>query len=331
MYDFTNKEMGIIDMRVVGTFSNEMLNMLKEIGVEVDAKDIPLFDTKEIIEKVRGYDCWVNFGHVCPETVIKALSKDLKMICRCGIGYDQIDMEAATGEGICVTNTAGSMNESVGETTILLILELMRKFYLYNRLLIEGKWSMDIPANSLINKTIGFVGFGGIGQECAELLKGFSCRLLVYDKYIKEDVLRKYGAEAVDLYTLAENADVVTIHCPLTEETKGLINSNFMKKMKRTAYIVNTARGAIINEQDLIEALRQGIIAGAGLDVYEKEPVAADNPLLHMKNVIAVPHIGSRTAESQLLTQIQAVENIKQFISGQLPQNCLNPGYQKNI
>lgn len=316
-------------MKVVGNCPDEMLAMLKEAGIEADAKEIPLFDTKEIIEKVRGYDCWINFGHICPKNVIEELSGSLKMICRCGIGYDQIDINAAAEKGICVTNTAGSMNESVGETTVLLILELMRKFYLYNRYLIQGKWDAYLPGNSLKNKTVGFVGFGGIGRECAELLKGFACRILVYDKYIKDDVWKKYGAQSVDLYTLASKSDVVTIHCPLTEETRGLINSAFFKQMKRTAYLVNTARGPVVNERDLIAALQQGLIAGAGLDVYEKEPVAADNPLLHMENVIALPHVGSHTAESQRLTQRQAVKNIKQFMENKIPENCLNPDYRK--
>ena len=318
-------------MKVVGNCSEEMLAMLKEAGIEADTKEIPLFDTKEIIEKVRGYDCWINFGHICPKNVIEELSGSLKMICRCGIGYDQIDINTATEKGICVTNTAGSMNESVGETAILLILELMRKFYLYNRCLLQGTWSRNIPANGLKYKTVGFVGFGGIGQSCADFLKGFQCRILVYDKYVKEEVLQRYGAESVELHTLASNADVVTIHCPLTDETKGLINMTFFQQMKRTAYIVNTARGLVINAQDLIAALRQGIIAGAGLDVFEKEPIAADNPLLHMENVIALPHIGSHTVESQQLTQCLAVENIRQFLDGQVPLNCLNLDYQKNM
>lgn len=316
-------------MKVVGTCSEEMLSMLKEAGIEADGKMISLFDKEEIIKKVKGYDCWINFGHICPREVIEELSDQLKMICRCGIGYDQIDMDAATEKGICVTNTAGSMNESVGETAVLLMLELMRKFYLYSRHLTEGNWTWRTPANGLKGKTIGFVGFGGIGQGCADMLKGFQCKYLVYDNYIKDEVLQKYGAESVDLYTLAKEADVVSLHCPLTDETRGLIDYEFFSHMKKSAYVINTARGPVIKEKDLIRALQEGIIAGAGLDVYEVEPATKDNPLLSMENVIALPHIGSQTVESQRLTQRQAVENLKQFLEGKVPVNCLNPDYLK--
>ncbi len=316
-------------MKIVGTCSEEMLGMLREAGIEADAKMISLFNKEEIMEKVKGYDCWINFGHICPGEVIEELSDSLKMICRCGIGYDQIDIDTATKKGICVTNTAGSMNESVGETAVLLMLELMRKFYLYNRHLMQGDWTWRIPANGLTGKTIGFVGFGGIGQGCADLLKGFQCKFLVYDNYIKDEVLQKYGAKAVDLDTLAGESDVVSLHCPLTDETRGLINYDFFSKMKKNAYIVNTARGPVINEKDLIRALQKGLIAGAGLDVYEVEPVTGDNPLLSMENVIALPHIGSQTVESQHVTQIQAIENLKQFLEGKVPVNCLNPDFMK--
>lgn len=326
MYAHYSAQMGA-EMKVVGTCSEEMIRMLKEKGIDADTKQIPLFDSEEIIKKVKGYECWINVGNVCPKEVIDRLAPTLKMICRCGIGYDQIDVDYATKKGICVTNTAGSMNESVGEAAALLILEVMRKFYLYNRRLLDGNWYTSVPANSLIGKTIGFVGFGGIGRSCAELLQGFHCKFLVYDKYVSEEILKQYQAEAVELDELAARSDVVTIHCPLTPETKGLIDFAFLSRMKPTAYLVNTARGPVVREQDLIRALKQGLLAGAGLDVYETEPVEKDNPLLSMEQVIALPHVASRTAESQWLTQHQAAENIRQFLDGKRPMNCLNPDY----
>lgn len=320
-----------MNFTITGAFSQDVVNIYKEKGLEVNLSSFSWADKDNIVEQVKGYNCWLNFGTICTAEMLEALSPELKMVCRNGIGYDQIDIETATKLGICVTNTAGSMNESVGETAAVLILETMRKLYLYNRQMVTGNMQRNIPSHGLYGKTIGFVGFGGIARQCAQFLSGFGCTYLAYDEYLPNEIAEAAGAKLVSLDELAAECDVISIHCPLTPETHHMINMDFFKKMKNSAMIVNTARGPIINEKDLLKALQDGIIAGAGLDVYEEEPVQADNPLIQLPQVITLPHIAYYTEESQVKTQKQGADNVLDFIEGKVPRNCLNPEYVNYI
>ena len=320
-----------MEFKITGSCSAQAVRYYQEKGLYVENIKTDWNDKAEIVRKIKGYDCWLNFGQQCDKEMLEALAGSLKMICRNGIGYDQIDIETATRLGICVTNTAGSMNQSVGEAAVILILETLRKFYLYNRRFAAGVWERGFMTNGLDGKTIGFVGFGGIGQQCARYLSGFDCKLLVYDEYQPEEVFARFGAKAASMEELAEKSDIVTIHCPLTEQTKGMINMSFFKKMKNSAVIINTARGPIINEKDLVEALRNGVIGGAGLDVYEEEPLDVESPLLHMDQVFALPHVGSFTKESSQLTNYIGADNIIDFCDGKMPRNCVNPDYIRYV
>lgn len=315
--------------RIVGNCDEATAAIYMEKNLKVDHADLGLFDRQAILKTVKGYDCWLNFGHICDGKMLEELSDHLQMICRNGIGYDQIDIDTATKLGICVTNTAGSMNQSVGETAVILILETLRKTYLSHRKLVQGIWERGLMTSGLDGKTVGFIGFGGIGRQCAKYLNGFDCKKIIFDEYISDELADQFGAERVSLDELAARSDVITIHCPLMESTRGMINMDFFQKMKPSGIIVNTARGPIINEKDLIEALDKGVIGGAGLDVFEEEPIRPENPLLKMENVFALPHISANTRESAILTRKIGAANIVDFLEGRIPRNCVNPDYIK--
>lgn len=307
----------------------ETIAAFRQSGLDIVPLTAPWNDGEETVRQLAGLDCWVNCGQDCTAEMIERLSGSLKMICRNGIGFDQIDIAAAERLGICVTNTAGSMNASVAEAALILILEAMRKTYLFNRRLVNGA-NFDrsgIVGSDLEGKTVGLIGFGGIARSLARYLLGFDCKILVYDVFRDEAAAKQYGAEYVSLKELAAKSDVVSVHCPLNENTHHLVNGEFLAGMKPSAVLVNTARGPIVDERALIEALKNGVIAGAGLDVYEQEPPARDNELLAMDNVYALPHVGSFSVESRSLTTKFAIDNILDFVEGRIPRNCLNRNY----
>lgn len=309
--------------------SPEAVEIFESRGLTVTPLEAAWNDDAAAVRALKNMDCWVNSGQNCTANMIDELSDSLKMICRSGIGFDQIDIAAATAHGVCVTNTAGSMNDSVSETALILILESMRRTYLFNRRFMNGG-NFDrsgIVGHGLEGKTVGLLGFGGIARNLARYLSGFRCRLIVYDIFRDEQAAKALNAEYVSLEELAAQSDVISVHCPLTEQTRHLVNGDFLRRMKHSAILVNTARGPIVDEKALISALREGGIAGAGLDVYEKEPVDPSNELLTMSNVYALPHVGWHTVESARKTLEQAADNVADFVAGKVPRNCLNPQY----
>ena len=274
-------------------------------------------DEKAAVEALRGYDGFIVVGEPFTRRMCEALRGTLKYVCRNGIGFDSIDVAACEENGICVSNTSGSMDPAVAESALLLILEASRRYYLSDREMRQGLWNRDISGRELEGKTIGFVGFGKIAQRLAQYLTGFRCRFIIFDKYVADTVLEAFGARRIGkLEELAANADVVTVHCPLSDSTRGMISESFFRNMKPTAYFVNTARGAIVDESALVEALRENRIAGAGLDVFEMEPLAADSPLRAMDNVCIAAHIASYTEESMARTRLVAAYNIVDFAQG---------------
>lgn len=305
--------------------------LFREHGLTLTALKANWNDDEETVKQLQGFDCWVNNGQRCTGEMLQRLSGSLKMVCRNGIGYDQIDVARASQLGICVTNTAGSMNESVGTATMLLILETLRRAYLFNRRFMDhGNFDRSgIVGHDLDGKTVGLIGFGGIARKVAAYLKGFDCRLLVFDVFQDAKAVEQFGIEYVTLEELARASDVVSVHCPLMENTRHLVNGDFLARMKPSAVLINTARGPIVDEAALVEALQNGVIAGAGLDVYEQEPPATDNPLLSMDNVYALPHVGSFSVESRVKTMELSIQNILDFAAGKLPRNCLNLDYSK--
>jgi glyoxylate reductase len=254
----------------------------------------------------------------------------LRLIANVGVGYDNVDVDAATERGIIVTNTPEVLTDTTADLAFTLMLAVARRICEANRFIRAGEWKALGGAATFMGRdvhhaTLGIVGLGRIGAAVAQRGLGFSMKVLYYDVVRREDLEKQYGYHFVDLDTLLAQADFVSMHMPLMAETRGMIGAAQLAKMKPTAYLINAARGPVVDEQALIEALKTGTIAGAGLDVFEKEPTDPNNPLLKMDNVVALPHIGSATFATRRAMANLAVDNVLAVVQGKPPLTPVNP------
>jgi D-3-phosphoglycerate dehydrogenase len=248
----------------------------------------------------------------------------LKFIQSAGVGYELIDLEAATENLVVVMNAPTGNTISVAEHTVALILASAKNILKAHKSTVDGNWRITEMGVELWKKNLGIVGFGRIGREVAKRMKGFEMELMVYDPYVKREEIMKLGGKKVDLETLLKESDVITIHSPLTKETKHLIGANQIAMMRNSAILVNAARGEIIDQTALYNALSEGRIRSAGLDVFEKEPIEKDNPLLSLENVVLTPHTAAQTPEA--LTRLMKLngEQVEKALNG-IYENVVNP------
>jgi D-3-phosphoglycerate dehydrogenase len=279
------------------------------------------------IRTTRGFDGVIAGAEIWNEHVFQQLEGQLKIVARFGIGYDVVDLQAATKRGIPVTNTPGACSRSVADMAFALLMTVKRRTHLFDARLKSGQWWTDYVGQELADATVGLVGFGDIARQFAKYLQGFECRILAFDPYFDRETAAALHVEYADLPTICRESDYISLHVSLNEGTKGLVNRNFLQQMKPSAYLINTSRGKVIVEADLIEALRQHEIAGAGLDVFEQEPLAPGNPLITFDNVVLTPHRASSTDASLKLMGFGAADNIIAFANGKLPPNVLNPEF----
>lgn len=253
----------------------------------------------------------------------------LRVIGKTGVGVDNIDVDAATERGIFVCNVPALSADAVAEHTFSMILALAKNLIEANkRLRTEGWASRDRlwPRNiELHGKVLGIIGLGAIGSRVSTIAKAFGINVLAYDPYVLVEKATSVGAELINLETLLRESDFVTIHCALTEETKNLIDQSKIKLMKETAFLINCARGPLVNQDALVSALKEGTIAGAAVDVYEDEPVILENPLLKLKNVIVTPHIAGMTYDSRVKTIEILVDDVVKALKREVPKNIVNP------
>ncbi len=294
---------------------------LEDVADVLVATDI---SREELIEKIGDFDAVVVRSRTkITKDVIDAASK-LKIIARAGVGVDNIDVNAATEKGIMVINAPESTSISVAEHTMGLILALARKISIADKSTKEGRWEKNkFMGIELNGKILGIIGMGRIGSQVATRAKAFGMEILVYDPYISEEFGQKLGVTITDLETLLRKSDIVTIHVPLTPETRNLIDEDELELMKEDAFIINCARGGIVNEKALYKALQDKKIGGAALDVFENEP-PNQNPLLRLDNVIVTPHLGASTAEAQRDAAVIVAGEIKKFFEGEQPKNVIN-------
>jgi D-3-phosphoglycerate dehydrogenase / 2-oxoglutarate reductase len=252
--------------------------------------------------------------------------KRCRIISRFGIGVDNVDIPAATAAGIVVTKVPDYCIDEVSDHAMALLLAAVRKIPLANRLVHGGRWEMPavVPIHRLRGSTLGLVGFGRIPQLVAPKAQSFGLKVVTHDPYIPAEVLKKAGVEAVDFPTLLKVSDYISIHSPLLPETRGLFGDEAFKQMKPTAYLINTARGPIVDEAALARALDAGRLAGAALDVMTQEP-PKDSPLLGRDNVILTPHTSFYSEESLVDLQTKAAEEVVRVLSHQPPRNPVNP------
>ena len=218
----------------------------------------------------------------------------LKVISRYGVGVDSVDLSAAREKGIIVTNTPGANSSSVAELTLGLILALARQIPEAVEAVRQGKWPR-YAGISIEGKTVGILGLGAIGKQLARRLSGFDCRIMAYDPFADPDFARNNQVELATIEAVVEQADFLSLHLPLLPETRGLVNDSFLKRMKKGSFLVNTSRGEVVDEAALLKALQSGHLKGAGLDAFTVEPPDPANPLLHLPQVIATPHLGAQT------------------------------------
>lgn len=259
-------------------------------------------------------------------------SPNLKGIVVWGVGYDHIDIDAASQKGVYVANTRGSNALSVAEHVFGFIICLSRKLFKADKFVRTGQWKSreesglpsDLIAHNIYGKTLGIVGLGAIGSYVAKIASGFNLRVLVYDPYVNPETAKEHGVKLVSLDDLLRESDFVTLHVPLTKETRGLISYRELCLMKPSAYIINTSRGQIIDENALIKALEEKKIAGAGLDVFSNEPVPLDSPLLKFDNVIVTPHCAGNSKEALEATSMVVSEEVIRILNDQVPKNLVN-------
>lgn len=275
-----------------------------------------------LIELFSGCDiCIANAKPVTRKMIESA--PNLRLIAVFGAGYNQIDVEAANEKGICVTNARGGNSRAVAEHTFAMFLGLTRKLVSDDKKIRACIWSNPM-GHEIYGKTLGIIGFGAIGSEVAKIAKGgFGMNILVYDPYINEKSIAEYGATSVSLLELMSVSDFISVHIPLTDTTKYMIDDTMLGLMKRNAYIVNMSRGGVIKEEALFEVLLANRIAGAGLDVHENEPIREGNPSRFeaFDNVILTSHSGASSIEAVKKIGGIIIDNVEDVIAGRSPRH----------
>jgi D-3-phosphoglycerate dehydrogenase len=291
-------------------------------GADVDV--ITNLSPEELIEKIKEYDALViRSGTKVTADVIKAADR-LKVIGRAGVGIDNVDVEAASKKGIIVLNTPGGNTISAAEHTIAMMLALARNIPQANAALHNGEWNRKkYTGVEFFNKTLGVVGLGRVGAEVAARMKSFGMQILAYDPFVTEERAKQMGITLADLETVLRGGDFITVHTPLTNETRNLIDEDEFNIMKPGVRIVNCARGGIINEAALAKAVADGKVTGAAVDVFTKEPPTG-NPLLEQERIILTPHLGASTAEAQVNVALAVADQILAIAKGGLPTNAIN-------
>ncbi len=248
----------------------------------------------------------------------------LRVISRAGVGSDSVDVAAAAERGITVTITPNTNHEAVAEHTFALLLAVARQVVRRDREVRTGRWSRE-PLTALRGRTLGLIGFGRIGQAVAERAAAFGLRTIAYDTFPNRSAARRLSVALVELDELLAEADFISLHTPLTEATSGMINRHTLAKMKRGVILINTARGGLIVEEDLVEALRDGHVAGAGLDVFVQEPPAEDSPLLQFDTVVLSPHVAGIDEDALYLMAVGAAWNIIDVLAGRCRPEVVVP------
>ena len=309
-----------------GSFSPNMVDCLQKKcpeGFEVYA-----ISKKNEAADLAAADYIVNRGAVVDEAVI-AQAKNAKMIQKWGAGYDKIDVKAAGAHGVPVAICVGGNAMPVAELAVALMMAVLRNIQPMAERLKKGDWSRNEYAGRsylLHGRTVGLLGIGNIARKVAAIVRGgFDCPVLYYDVFrLSEEQEAALGVRYVSLDELLKQSDILSIHVPLLESTAGMIDREKLSLMKPTAFIINTARGGIINEGDLIEALQNGTIAGAGLDTYANEPLSQDSPLLAMDNVVTTPHCGGNTVDNDINMAAICMENIAAYdATGDRAMRCI--------
>jgi len=310
---------------VTGIVPKEGLTELME-KFDVTYSEEP-FTREYVLENLHKYDALLLMGQKADKEFIEA-GKNLKLISLNAVGFDHVDIEFAKSKGIVVENSPQAVRVPTAEMTFALLLAATKRLAFYDKIVREGNWidpsERKYQGLTLEGATLGVYGFGRIGQTVARLAQSFGMKVLYHDTFrLSEEKEKELNVKYVEFDELLKNSDVITIHAPGLPTTKGKFNKEAFKKMKNRSYLINAARGPIIVEADLVEALKTGEIAGAGLDVFEFEPKVSEE-LRALDSVIMAPHAGTGTVEGRITLAKEAAENIIEFFAGNL-RNVVNP------
>ncbi|MGA3208885.1 MAG: D-glycerate dehydrogenase [Syntrophales bacterium] len=305
-----------------------MADLSKKYEADINIEDKPL-DRKHFLDRIKDKDGLLSMiTDTLDEDVLGRASR-LKMIAQFGVGYNNIDVIAATKRGILVSNTPGVLTDATAELAVALILAISRRLVEGDRMTRGGRFLYWAPmlflGREVTGKTLGIIGMGKIGKAVAQRARCFNMPILYHNRSrigISEE--KELMAKYVDMKTLLSQSDFITLHVPLTDQTKHLIGSQELSLMKPTAYLINTSRGPVVDEKALLQALKKKKIGGAGLDVYENEPALTPG-LAELDNAILLPHVGSGTLETRYRMASMSVENLIAGLSGKVPPNLVNP------
>ncbi|OCC15722.1 D-3-phosphoglycerate dehydrogenase [Dissulfuribacter thermophilus] len=308
---------------VTDPIANEGIEILRDAGIEVEEK-LGL-SPEELRQAIKGVHGLIIRSNTKVTADLVEAADELKVVGRAGTGLDNVDIPACNKHGIVVMNTPGGNTNSAAEHTIAMILAVSRHIPQATASMKEGKWEKKkFLGQEVAGKTLGIIGIGRIGSIVAQLAQGLKMKVVAFDPHIRPDLAERMGVELMDLDGVLARADYISVHTPLTPETKWLLNKDLFDKMKDGAIVVNCARGGIINEEDLYEALKSGKLKAAALDVFEKEPTTLENKLLSLENFICTPHLGASTKEAQENVAVAVARQIRDYLLNGEVRNAVN-------
>ena len=306
-----------------------LMDLKKYYDIEIHRGKIPM-PKKTLLKKIRNKDGLICFPYDDIDKDVLSAAKNLKTISTYSVGYDHIDVKYAKKQGISIGYTPEVLTDATADLTFALILDLLRRVTEGDRIIRRQRWTQiygayDYVGTDISGKILGILGFGRIGTAVAKRARAFGMNIIYHNRHrLSKNTEKSLGVKYVTFDQLFKKSDVVSLHVPYTKETHELVDIKLFKKMKKTSFIINTARGKIIKENDLIYALKKKIIAGAALDVFRNEPIGLNNPLTKMQNVVLSPHIGSSTAETRKKMAEITVINLKLGIIGKKPLYSVN-------
>ena len=318
---------------LAGTYPAHTYEKLRA-ALPQDQFELAVVDTQDAYDAMTDAELMILRIFKAPRAVIER-NPNLKMILRWGAGVDSVDLQAAGECGVLVTNTPGANANAVSELAVMMMLAVSRKLLCHVQSLREGTWSKNTFLNEsfcLNHKMVGIIGGGNIGRRVAEKVRCFGAQVQYYDSFrLPETQERACGMTYVPLEMLIETSDIVTLHVPLLDSTRHMLGAEEIARMKKDAVIINTARGGLVDDVALVQAVRTGKLAGAGVDVVEQEPLPVGHPLLTEPNIIVTPHIGGGTADIGNVILPMLVQDIQNFVAGKFPAHVVNKDYLSSI
>lgn len=308
---------------VADDLSPEAVSILRAAGLEVDVK-VGL-KPEELLAIIGDYDGLAVRSATKVTARVLDAARRLRVVGRAGVGVDNVDLPAATRKGVVVMNTPGGSATTVAELALAMMLALSRHVAAATASVKAGKWEKKkFQGRELSGKTLGVVGIGNIGSVLVDRCLALKMKVIAYDPFISPEAAAKLGVRLVPLDALWGEADVISLHVPLTDKTRHMVNAATLARMKPGALLINCARGGIVDEQALAAALASGHLGGAALDVFEQEPAAADHPLFKLDNVVLTPHLGASTEEAQVAVAIAVAEQLAAYLTAGVVKNAVN-------